>query len=62
MSSSPIEKENIAVTVKEVENGFVSSYLCKDVKEQQILRARGPIGKFCYDPKQDNPHLVMVAR
>ena len=23
MSSSPIEKENIAVTVKEVENGFV---------------------------------------
>jgi ferredoxin-NADP reductase len=26
-----------------------------------VIRARGPIGRFCFDHKKDHPHLVMVA-
>ena len=35
--------------------------LCDHVRVGDVLRARGPIGKFVYDPKEDQPHLVMVA-
>lgn len=61
MSSSPSEGNFIAVTVKEVDNGFVSRHLCRNVKVGDILRARGPIGKFCYDVSEDQENLVMVA-
>ncbi len=61
MSSSPNQDGFFAVTVKEVENGFVSSYLCKDVKVGDVLRARGPIGKFTYFPETDHKHLVMIG-
>ncbi len=61
MSSSPNQKEAVAVTVKEVDDPFVSRHLVRDVKEGDVLKARGPIGKFCYDPDNDEKHLVMVA-
>ena len=61
MSSAPVEGDFSAVTVKEVEDGFVSRYLCRDVKEGDVLRARGPIGKFCFDPGRDHKTLSMVA-
>lgn len=61
LSSSPCESEAIAFTVKEVEDGFVSKYLCKDVKAGDVLRARGPIGKFCFLPKTYNKNLTMIA-
>ena len=61
MSSSPLEQEYIAVTVKETADGFISRYLTKEIKVGDILRARGPIGKFCYHPQTDRGHLVMIA-
>jgi ferredoxin-NADP reductase len=61
MSSSPCEGNFSAFTVKEVQNGWVSKHLVRDVKAGEILRARGPIGKFCYDPSQDKEHLFMIA-
>lgn len=61
MSSSPRHEKDAAITVKEVDDGFVSKYLCQEVKTGDVLRARGPIGKFCYDPNLDNSHIVMVA-
>lgn len=61
MSSAPGDGNFSAVTVKEVENGFISSYLCRDVKPGHVLRARGPIGKFCYEPAKDHKTLSMVA-
>lgn len=61
MSSSPCEGNFSAITVKEVSDGFVSSYLTKDVNVGDILRARGPIGKFCYHHKKDHKHLAMIA-
>lgn len=61
MSSSPCEAEYAAFTVKRVEGGKISNWLCDQVKVGSILRARGPIGKFVYDPSKDQKHLVMVA-
>ena len=61
LSSSPCEKDSIAVTVREVEDPFVSRSLCRDYKVGDILRARGPIGKFCYEEFKDHKHLVMIA-
>lgn len=61
MSSSPRQEGFAAFTVKRVEKGLVSNWLCDHVKVGSILKARGPIGKFCYDPSIDAEHLVMVA-
>jgi ferredoxin-NADP reductase len=60
LSSCPREKNEIAITVKKIEQGFVSDYFCDDLQVGSILRARGPIGKFVFAP-DFNEHLVMVA-
>ncbi len=61
MSSSPNQKDFIAFTVKRVEKGLVSNWLCDQIKEGDVMRARGPIGKFCYQPTKHREHLIMVA-
>lgn len=61
MSSSPNQPNMSAFTVKRVDGGKISNWLCDNVKEGTILRARGPIGKFVYEPHKDRPHLFMVA-
>ena len=61
MSSSPNQLETCAFTVKRVEKGLISNWLCDHVKVGDILRARGPIGRFIYEPEKDLGHLVMVA-
>jgi ring-1,2-phenylacetyl-CoA epoxidase subunit PaaE len=61
MSSSPSQTDYIAVTVKRVEDGIVSNWMCDQLKEGDILKARGPIGRFCYHPDQSHPHLIMVG-
>lgn len=61
MSSSPRQDGSSAFTVKRVDKGLVSNWLCDHVKVGTILKARGPIGKFCFDAPLDGTHLVMVA-
>lgn len=61
MSSSPCQADYSAFTVKRVEGGKISNWLCDNVKVGSILRARGPIGKFVYEPGKDRSHLFMVA-
>lgn len=61
MSSSPREQDFCAFTVKEVENGWISKHLVRNIRVGHILRARGPIGRFCFEPDGDLPHLVMIA-
>lgn len=61
MSSSPNQGETCAFTVKRVEKGLISNWLCDHVKVGSVLRARGPIGRFIYEPEKDLSHLVMVA-
>ena len=61
MSSSPCQTHTSAVTIKRVDGGLVSNWLLDHVKVGSVLRARGPIGKFVYDPAHDRPHLGMTA-
>ena len=61
MSSSPCQEPFSAVTIKRVDGGRISNWFCDQVKVGNILRARGPIGKFVFDPTLDQSHLVMVA-
>lgn len=61
MSSSPCETGYCALTVKRVEKGVVSNWMCDHLKVGDILKARGSIGKFHYDAKIHKPHLIMVA-
>lgn len=61
MSSSPNQLETCAFTVKRVEKGLISNWLCDHVKIGDVLRARGPIGRFIYEPEKDLGHLVMIA-
>jgi len=61
MSSSPCQADHVAFTVKRVDQGLISNWLCDNVRAGSILRARGPIGRFCYDPAHDKKHLFMIA-
>ena len=61
MSSSPCQKGFVAVTVREVEDPFISRFLCQDSQVGDVLRARGPIGRFGFDSEKDHSHLVMIA-
>lgn len=61
MSSSPCQPDTVAFTVKRLDKGLISNWLCDNVRAGSILRARGPIGRFCYDPAHDKKHLFMIA-
>jgi len=61
MSSSPQQQDSICLSVKRVENGVVSTWFCDDLKEGTILKARGPIGKFCFDPSKDKDLFLVAA-
>ncbi len=61
MSGSPRQEDASIVTVKRVEGGLVSNWMCDNIQVGTILRARGPIGKFVFDPKIDREHLMMVG-
>lgn len=61
MSSAPRDPDRIAVTVKRVAGGIVSNWMCDVLKIGDVLRARGPIGKFCYRFSEDEQRLVFIA-
>lgn len=61
MSSAPSRDDLIRVTVKRVEQGKISNWMCDSLETGSVLRARGPIGRFCYDPEIDQKNVIMVA-
>ena len=60
ISSSPIEKRFIDLTIKKVENGLLSSYMCDKAKSGDIFAIEGPYGKFIYKDSND-PVILMSA-
>ncbi|MEL7124453.1 MAG: 2Fe-2S iron-sulfur cluster-binding protein [Bacteroidota bacterium] len=54
MSSSPIE-EKLAVTVKKVPGGIMSTFLNDNVKENDVLEVMPPEGRFTTKLNEDNP-------
>ncbi len=61
MSSSPVQEGFCALTIKRVEKGLVSNWMCDNLKVGDEVKALGPIGKFCYDPLKFRSHLVMLG-
>jgi len=61
MSSSPNQPGFSALTIKRVEHGLVSNWMCDSLKVGDEVKALGPIGKFCYDPNTFQPHLIMLG-
>lgn len=61
LSSSPGQQDWVAFTVKRVDHGVISNWLCDHVSVGTILRARGPIGRFTYAPVRCQDDILMVA-
>lgn len=47
ISSSPRQEDSFAITVKE--GPGIGAWFCKEAQVGMVLRARGPMGSFCYD-------------
>jgi len=54
--------EPLAITVERLEDGEVSPYLTEDVRQDDQLELRGPIGLyFTWEPARDTTPLLLVA-
>ena len=60
IASSP-EDAMIALTVEELEDGEVSSYLCGELREGDAIELRGPIGGYFVWSVTDGAPLMLVA-
>jgi ferredoxin-NADP reductase len=58
IASSPIDPE-LELTVKKMEGGLLSSFLCDDVRTGDSLNIRGPYGRFTLE--DDGRRLVFIA-
>jgi len=61
ISSSPSERGYYDLTVKRVEDGFVTPYLLDQVEVGQQLLSTGPMGTFYHNPVFHGKELVFLA-
>jgi len=63
ISSSPYYEDDLTVTVKQIDNGFVSTYLNEHIKAGDILEVMQPRGKFTIDLNSDSEryHVLFSA-
>lgn len=61
ISSPPNQIAYYDITIRRVDNGFVSSYLLDQVKVGDILQSTGPAGQFYYNPLIHGKDLVFLA-
>ncbi len=62
LSSSPWIHSNLRITVKRVEGGLVSNYICDELKEGQKIAVDKPMGNFYVDPdKTSAKNYVLLA-
>src|SRR5262245_36932439 len=60
IASAPEEKL-LALTVEELEDGEVSSYLCGELRQGDEIELRGPIGGYFVWRANDGGPLLLVA-
>lgn len=60
ISSSPNDKY-YRITVKKVENGFVSDYIFHHLKEGDKITSSSPSGQFYYEELRDNKNIIAIA-
>ena len=62
LSSSPWIHSFLRITVKRVEGGLVSNYICDELKEGQKIAVDKPMGNFYVDPdKKSAKNYVLLA-
>lgn len=62
LCSSPFVDEDLAVTVKRVENGLMSNWLPDNVKAGAVLKVMEPMGQFTTEYKKEQKrHIIMFA-
>ncbi len=61
ISSPPRERAYYDLTIKRVENGFVSPFLLDEVEVGQSVRSTGPMGTFHHNPLFHGNDLVFFA-
>ena len=61
MSSSPLEKNYLEVTVKTTENAFVSNYFVNYLAEGELIAVTGPFGKFYFDENHTKKNIMLIG-
>ena len=61
IASSPTQTGHIEITVRRVEDGFVSNYLLDDLMTGDKLSSSSPSGNFHYNPHFHGDKLVFIA-
>ncbi|ADC90056.1 Oxidoreductase FAD-binding domain protein [Thermocrinis albus DSM 14484] len=61
IASSPLKKDFLELTVKRVPNGRASSFLTQMVKVGDVLRIKGPYGKFIWLPSMSEDIVLIGA-
>lgn len=61
ISSNPHNHDQLAVSVKKVEGGKMSTYLVTDVKEGDELMITPPAGNFYKEPESKRHHVMFAA-
>ncbi|MFT6122927.1 MAG: ferredoxin-NADP reductase [Oleiphilaceae bacterium] len=61
ISSSPSQRKHYDLTVKRVQNGFVTPFLLDHIKTGQQFLSTGPMGTFYHNPIFHGKDLVFLA-
>jgi len=61
IASPPTQPDRLDLTVKKLEQGFVSSFLHERLQPGDELQVSGPSGEFRYNPLRDSDRLVFIA-
>lgn len=60
ISTSPHTDSELAITVKEIEEGYVSRYLVRKLNEGDWLEVSKPLGKFTFNLEPDHNYLYVM--
>ena len=61
MSSSPLQKDYLEVTVKTTQEGFVSDYYVNYLQPGELVAVTGPFGKFYFDEKNTKRNIMLIG-
>jgi len=62
LCSSPFVDDDLAVSVKRVENGLMSNWLPDNLKQGDMIKVMEPMGQFTTEFQKENKrHLIMFA-
>lgn len=61
ITSSPNEKRYLEFTIKEIQNGFFSKYMVRQLSVGDLVKVKGPQGIFVFDKQASNLNIIFLA-